>query len=522
MNHPMKIGYNSFDSDCLSGSPTFDYAALQGGVDYMVCHFDSYLYRFEDACRNAAAVAARIKELGLDFIANFEFQNFRLDTVGPDGYDWANRPDGSHRLRLDRRYIESLGSAGNLAGIEYDEFEHTVINRNLSILLGAKKDVPVFADEPCGGRDECSPSVAAHDRLKRLLAGYVSELRASGAPALCGEHVFPVLFHLFAENGIIPNFKSQKESYSNIQFSIAAGAALQYGTPLYNCVDLWHKNTNPGHSPEEMYSNLVFAFLAGIDRVYVESVHAFFDSPAPGGSPDGGNAPVYNEYGRAFTRFATEYRGKEREWSFRDYRPKIGIIHMDDTFWGQGPFKFMWKPMLYGDPAVRPTRRNAEYIRAIRLISHKDSQKRSLGWDRIWPTSLMKHRSFASVNSLAVFDENVTKERLECLELLFLTGDSISQGTMNAVISLVRDGGLTVVCPKRFAPPEISNGVKGRYSEVRYGKGLFIVTDRLDSPRLKYRLTPFLGKKGEMTLRFADREFRMKISPNGETFEVIE
>ena len=49
---------------------------------------------------------------------------------------------------------------------------------------------------------------------------------------------------------MIPNFKSMKESCTNLTFAVAAGAALEYGTELWTCVDLWYRQSFPGHSAE--------------------------------------------------------------------------------------------------------------------------------------------------------------------------------------------------------------------------------------------------------------------------------
>ena len=92
-------------------------------------------------------------------------------------------------------------------GVMYDEFEHVIINRNLSLALDSKYNIDKPTFKLCENNDVLSQS----DLLDEQLDKYATELKDKGAKTLSGEHVFPVLFHKFAKAGIIPNFKSQKE-----------------------------------------------------------------------------------------------------------------------------------------------------------------------------------------------------------------------------------------------------------------------------------------------------------------------
>ena len=505
MDKTMKIGFNTFDGDVLEARPSFTLPAESGkGVDFVLCHFDPQRFPLAQATESAEQAAAILKEKGIDFIANFEFQNFdRVSNYGD--YDWANRPDGTHRLNLPKEYVQALASAGNLIGVMHDEFEHAIINRNLSIILDTKGKIKLSVFP----LSESSDPKAQADLLDRQLKEYADDVKAKGAKLFTGEHVFPVFYHKFARSGIIPNFKSQKECWSNLQFATAAGAALQYGTPLFNCVDLWFMNTNPGHSPNEMYHNLVFAYYAGVDRVYVESAHCFTD----------GEPATLNAYGEKFAQFSAEYRGKQRDYDIADYRPEIGIIRFDDSFWGQGD-PVMWRYMLFGNQEIKPTKESKEWIRAFRLITHGESGRNTFCWDKVAPSMLKKHRSFATMNSAAVFDENADKSSLSSLKLCFLCGSYISEETLKAVAELVRENGLTVVAPARFAP---SPAEKKAFRVIPDGKGKWIVCDDLSDGRLKKELAPFLGNKGEIRLTFAgDKEIRLKISEDGEAFTVMQ
>ena len=505
MNKPLQIGFNTFDSHVLNRDPDV-LLPLKNGVDYIFCHFNPDRRGFSSDIEMAAETAKIIKELGYSFVANFEFQNFDPAT-NQEGYEWANRPDGTHLLDINPAFLEALGSQENLLAVAYDEFEHVIINRNISLWLSSKGKLDLAAFPQLNTRDAFRQGEALQAQLK----AYADHLKSIGAPAVAGEHVWPVLHHHFARAGVIPNFKSQKELVSNIHFAVAAGAALEYGTPLWNCVDLWHKMTFPGHTPEEMYHNLVFASLAGVDRVYVEASNAFVED-------DGAGRKKLNAYGENFVRFTGEYKGKARGYNVQDYRPEIGIIRYDDTFWGQN---LVWDRGLFGNKKIRPDARNREWLHIIKTITHDETFSTGFTWGRIAPSALTPHRSFVSMNALAVFDDRVKKETLESLKLCFLCGVRISPETLAAVDALVRENGLTVVCPKRYAPARYRSILTKNYTELACGSGYYIVTDDFSSSRLKNRIAPFLGNKGEIRLPFGETEVRLQIDKKGETFTQI-
>ena len=506
-NKPLLIGYHTNINRGFDKRPDFDYPAKNGkGVDFILCHFDPGRESLKEQCKKAEDGAKLLKELGVDFIANFEEQNFQYDCVTQDGYDWALHSEGVHRLCVPKEYIDALNSEDNCLGVMYDEFEHVIINRNTSLKLASKGkiDLPVFTTS---GKTDFKTQ---YNLLSKQLKEYADDIKQKGAKTLSGEHVFPVMFHLFAKNGIIPNFKSQKESVSNVQFAIAAGAALQYKTELWNCVDMWYRLTFPGHSTQEMKSNLIFSYLAGVDRVYVESSSCFFDK-----------GEICNEKGKAFSDFCNEYKGKERGYNVLDYKPETAIIRCDDTYWGQGGIVPLWRNILFGNPELKPDKKAKEYIKALHTLTHREVPKSSLSWGSVRPSSLKKHRSFVSMNGVAVFDETVSGDVLSSLKLCFLSGYYISEETFENIKKLVNENGLTAVVPKRFVPEHIKNKINGSYCEIKDGNGVWIVTENFASKKLGKRLEKFTGKKGEMTYRFGEKTVKMKIAKNGETFDII-
>lgn len=503
----MLIGFNTNAGRVLSDDPQYILPLKSGkGVDFLVVHEDVTNMTVKDACGFAEKTAEKLDSAKVRYVANFESQNFNYDCKAPDGFDWANHADGTHRLEFPEEFVRSLASRGNLLGVMYDEFEHVIANRNVSVFMGTKykKDPPAFVTT--GKKDILDQA----DFLDEQLQAYAERTKRGGAELLLGEHAFPVLFHAFARTGLTPNFKSQKESISNVQFACAAGAALQYGTKLWNCVDCWHMLTNPGHSAEEMYNNLVFAYHAGVDAVYVESAGVFTEK-------DKNGREVLNAHGKAFAKFSGEYRNKDRSYNILDYTPEIGIIRMDDTYWGQGRTKHFWRNMLFANPMIKVDHRAKEAVEAMNLITRGATGTGGLTQSRIEVRSLFPHRSFAGMNGAAVFDDRVKKETLKSLKLCFLCGYRISAETYKAVNELVKENGLTVVTPTRFAPADIAIKCTGKLSEIKDGKGTWIVTDDLTSPALKRRLRPFLGKKNEITLSFGEKTVRLKVSRDGNT-----
>ncbi len=501
MDNTFRLGYY----ECEKEKEIRERMLTDSGADFVICPFEDNKRSAAEFAEDAKKLAEHYHEAGLHFLARAESSNWREHSVGPDGHDWYNCGKDAHRLNYPPELIRTLSSVPECLGLMHDEMEHAFINRNLSITLASKFKKRLLFFPLCKTKDVKE----AEKYYEELFRSYAEAFLKNGSPRFMGEHVFPVLYHLFARVGITPCYKQQKESYSNLQAIIAGGAALQYNTELWTCIDMWYRLKYPGHSPKELESNLLFSYLIGNDYSFVESGNTFFDKDK--------NPTEYNDYGKVFINFAKEYAGKDRGYSIRDYRPRIGIIRLDDTYWGQGD-PLVWQPVLFGNPQIKPDRRAKEWIRALHLITFGETSKHGLTWDRIGIWSMRKHRSFCSMNSPAVFDQYVGKKPLESLELCFLCGYHVSNETMKAVSELVKENALTVVTPKRLAPEYIKAKAKlFSQSEIQDGKGRWIVTDNPCSRFVKKRVLHILGKKGEISLRFKDRELTMQISADGET-----
>ncbi|HHU84779.1 MAG TPA: hypothetical protein GXZ23_06380 [Clostridiales bacterium] len=510
INKRLKIGFNTNDLRVLSKDEEFAVIATAAkDLDFIVCHTDN-ITDLDTAIKRAKEIAEITDKYKLKFVANFEWQNFNHGKDLTGSYLNVNHADGTHRLEVHPDFVKALNSKNTLIGLMYDEFEHTIINRNISIAMESrfKTDLPVFPVP------DTKDPIEQGEILETQLNEYIENAKVKhGDMLFLGEHVFPVLYHKFATSGITPNFKSQKEGISNIQFSIAAGATLQYNKPLFNCVDMWFMLKHPGHDANEMYNNLKFAYYAGVNYVYVETSNPFFDKT--------GETKHLNENGRAFIRFANEYANNERDYDIQDYHPEIAIIRMDDTYWGQGSVPLPWRNNLFGNDKVKPDYKAKEWLEVFHLLSHGEVPKSSFTWNRINIQALRKHHSFCTLNSTVVFDDKVKKEQLESVKLAFLCGYRISADTLKAVTEMVKDKGMVVVTSKRFAPDYILSQVKGKYCEIIDGKGKWIITDSFSSNKLKKALETYLGKKGEIRLTFKDREIKFNISKDKNSITII-
>ncbi len=501
MNEKFFIGYDAWHSDISEQNSKAQFLK-DSHTDFAVINYTPSK-PVTDECECIKEFRNKIAMYDVDYVINNEFSNVTDYKISDDGHDWCNTADGCHRLNLPDIFLKTLAEDEHFLGIMYDEMEHVIINRNLTLTLNRKARNNLLAFPVTDSDDIKEQGTLLRKQIKEFTSTYFK----NGVNNFAGEHVFPVLFHTFASAGIIPNFKSQKESYSNVQFAIAAGAALEYNLPLWTCVDLWFRLTYPGHSPKEMYHNMLFSYLVGAERCYVEGAGAFFTDGKP------------NEYAETYKKFSLECK-RNRPYSVKDYNPEIGIIKFDDSYWGQCD-PVAWKKILLANKKIKPDKTAREFTNIFNLITHGETCKNGLSWSRISPWSIRKHKSFCSMNSVAVFDDAVTKNKLSSLKLCFLCGYHISENTLSSIGELVEENGLTVVTTKRFLPEKMQHKLKGNYCEISDGKGKWIVTKSFLSVKVKLAVKQFTGNKGEMRFTFDGKTVKMKISEDGESFKVI-
>ena len=149
--------------------------------------------------------------------------------------------------------------------------------------------------------------------------------------------------------------------------------------------------------------------------------------------------------------------------------------------------------MLFGNPELRATPESGEWIKAI-ILTHGTVRPDTLSWGR-WDLTLgQEHRSFASAKGLVVYDENANYEQLKTAGLIFLCGCYISDETLAAVQTLVKEGA-TAVTSARFAPPCAGIPGEGAAAETADGTGRWL------SPRIWLR-------RGQAPCRHQERPMR--------------
>lgn len=496
------------------------------GVDFVVYHYERPIGTIDDEIKRMKLLGSSFNDYGLKVVVNVELGNFSLDVTDADGHNWVNRPNGLHLFKFPEQVLKSLNNSPAVWGVQYDELEHSQITRNLSITLQNPGIEKVSLAETTG-LDFKAADRAVYEGAKSL----VEECHGFGTGYVLSEHVWPVLFHNFARAGITPVYKQMKENWSNVWAACAMGASLQYNTELWACIDFWNYNKFPGHSAQELWGNLLFAYWSGVDKAYVESIGSqIYELTDCGGIE-------LKDRGKAFNHFAKKYLpNNPRPYTFRDFEPEIAIIRFDDTAWGQGKdiyctvdlnngtekMNLYWKDWLFGAYDLGTSPESEEWIKAWHTITHGMVKEESLSWNAANYYKGFPHRSFAPVNSPVVFDNTVTKENLRTVKLAFLCGLFISKRTKSDVGSLVKENGLVVVTSRRFAPTGIAEQYTSGTKEFEDGKGKWIITDNMAGDDLKKLVKRWLGKDSEMVYKFrGDRKVTMKISPDGNELEII-
>ncbi len=506
----------------------FNPAAMDAlGVDFVVYHYRGPKGTIEDEAKKMERLVNSFSEKGLKVVVNVESGNWSLDMASKEGHNWVMQPNKLHLFKFPPEVIKSLAKSPALWGILYDELEHSQITRNLTITL-RNPGLEMVSLAETTGMDFKSADKAVYEGAKSL----ADECKGYGAAKVLTEHVWPVLFNNFARAGMTPAYKQMKENWSNVWAACAMGACLQYNSELWSCIDLWNHNTFPGHSAKELWGNLLFAYWAGVDKAYVESIgnhtYEIVDN----------ERVKLKERGEALSNFAKKYLPENpRPYTFRDFEPEIAIIRFDDTEWGQGKnvycdvdydnkdnhkkLRLYWKDWLFGAYDLNTSPASEEWIKAWHTITHGMVKKESLSWNAGNYYEGMPHRSFAPVNSPVVFDDNVTKEHLKTVKLAFLCGLFISKNTMEGITSLVKKNGMIAVSSQRFAPKKFVAEYTGGTKEFRVGKGKWIITDDMAGDELKKVVKPLLGKEDEIVYKFrGNRVVTMKISSDGNELKI--
>jgi hypothetical protein len=495
------------------------------GVEFAVWHYHTRNSTVQEGAQRMDRLVQALRKQNIKGIVNVEEGNFNLKVAGADGVSFIRKSENTHLYQFPDEILKSLSAPDVVWGIQYDELEHSQITRNMSISIDHPDKELACLVETTGMNFK-----EADSAVQQSASELYKSINRFGIPNVYTEHVWPVLFHNFAKAGLTPVYKQMKEGWSNVWAAAAMGAAIQYDKELWACLDFWHGSKYPGHTPESMASNFLFAYWAGVDKAYVESMgkHTY--------NLDQNGRVNLLASGRAFSQFAKEYVPKhQRNYSFRDYDPEIAIIRFDDTEWGQGEdvyttvkstrsgsvqSRLYWKDFLFGAYNLKTSPESEEWIRAWHSITHGVTNKKSLSWNAANLYQGQKYRCFAPANSPVVFDHEVKAVHLENVKLTFLCGLYMRENTLSSVNRLVREG-MVVVTSSRFAPAHIKKKYKRGTVVFADGKGKWIVTDDMASQEVRTHIKPYIGNENQIAMRFkSDRKIVFDILPNGTELKV--
>ena len=241
----------------------------------------------------------------------------------------------------------------NFMGFILDELDHMQINAHWPVInyygynhahyLAETEDLDVF-----------SARKKVFEALRKR-----NEACTIGTKTAIGEFLFPVMQHTAAGAGLNIAPKILKETCGPVMLAVALGAARQYGLEFWIDVDYWWHNEAIGHSLERFESALKLAYWSGADKIYVEG----------GGSYSGGH-PLADQIENVYINFLLNYvPAHQRPYTWRDFHPRIGIIHFDDTcFDNRQAYLGEFPGPLYGHVPASPV--NTEWLNIWSLLSH--------------------------------------------------------------------------------------------------------------------------------------------------------
>jgi len=328
---------------------------------------------------------------------------------------------------------QQLKKRTGFLGFMLDEADHMQINAHWPVI-----DYYGYNDKHYLAETESLELFTAQKEVFQSLERYNAACMVAGKPSAT-EHLFPVMMHTAARAGLTISPKILKETCGPIMLAVAMGAARQYGVSFWVDVDYWWHNETIGHSVERFRSALLLAYWSGADQIYVE-----------GGAAFSNNHPVGRDIEAAYKDFLRSYLPSHpRPYTWRDFQPQIAIVRFDDTCFDERQ-KYLgeFPGPLYGH--IPAGAENAEWLNIWSLLSHGFVRTDSASHQ--WEARRFGSRTlFVPLHNVAVYDHEVRYETMAGLNLIFLTGITISERTFAAVQRCVTEGA-TCVLPPRLAP----------------------------------------------------------------------
>lgn len=465
-----------------------------------------------------------MREHHLEYSVNVEYANWVSRGEITPGVDEFEHPGGVHRWDLRLDWLAAVLPPARpappaLAAITYDECEHMLLSNNKY----ANSPTNDF-DRPFLVNTHGLPLTTAYDRLVAEAARVRVE-HYRNRVRLQTEQVWPDLFHIFARAGWTITPKLLKENLSSVVMSIALGAAIQYqeaGTAFWASPDLWNLGSYPGHSPAALRSALLMAYWLGAETIYVENLDFHQWKPrhplaAPTGSLLAWTDREHYEvtpHGRGVREFYREYVPQHpRTIRWQDYEPRVAIIRLPDGGWGQPNDKVASRNRLLGNRDQPLDAVGAEWLYVWPLLTHGAARRGAISSANgdVYPKAIEEF--FVPIDSVAVFDHEVTAPRLANVELLIVCGHALSAPAFRAVRDRVAAGAACVIA-RRLYQQHASSNLPGDW----------LVVDDFKDPQIAKKLSPFLGPPDAARFRFKHHvvEFRKGNAPDSITVCVTE
>jgi hypothetical protein len=507
--------------------PVFLKAIKDLGATFMICQFtpkrDTMVAGWPAGPHEVdyRDFAAACRQAGLTFFANEEITNYSEEGkfLDANGHDILAHPDGTHRWDITGELLGRLAKLPEFRGVVYDELEHGQMRRDRNT-NGGSDSRSTGRVHPYFAATDGMTLEQAYDAVYRSAKAVADNYRCAGVTPMT-EDVFPVMLHTFARAGFDPNVKFLKEGIDPVYAAIALGAAKQYGREFCVAPDLWGLPSFlanppnrlgpsfPGHPPEELRASLLYAYWIGAARITVEDVQGFIKRKGDDGS-------VWYEptaYGKVYRWFVKEYvPAHPRPYCFRDVRPEVAIVRLDDSCWGQSA---SWLPdSLYGAANLKTTPETAAWFGIWNVLTHGQTRPEGLSFHNSGYQGL-PHDFFCPLRGAVVYDHLAGAKELNGVKAVFLTGVKISPPTLEAVRAFVRGGGVCVALAS-LAPAELA----GKSGEVADGSGRWVLVEDFCSPEARKAVAPFLGKPDEISYRIGERILSVKRGESGNSIRI--
>ncbi|MHC4443508.1 MAG: hypothetical protein ACYTA5_12990 [Planctomycetota bacterium] len=487
---PVRFGF-----DDAGGPPDLDTLPQAGEVvKELGCNLWVHHLHFKPQIAENIKTVRRVDDWcgkhGLKWMCSLEGANWRQNFIDEKGRDWYNREDSRHFELLAPEVLEAMGKCKNFLGVMYDEAAHMQNCRNR--VAGKKEFWKPYMYNP------------DNDRLEDANKGFteaargVARIYGNYGIRLYTEQAFPVMFHGFARAGFTAGPKVLKESWSPVYLACAMGAAIQYGTQLWVCADLWFIGDYPGHSPEGYRSALLLAYHMGADSIYTENIA--FQGTKDTGSLVKGIKGDYKltEHGKITKWFSHDYMpAHPRNYHFSQLRPRVAIIRQEDGDWGQKPG--CWPgARLFGHAKWKTNETTDAWLKIWHLLTRGVVPVEGMSW---W-TGYYKlpYQVFCPMEGVVVFDHTVGLKHLKGVEVIFLTGLGVSSVTLKAVERCVANGATCVALP-HLVPKRI-NKITGSDGKLTEGKGSWVVTKDFLAEHVRQNVRHVLPKKDIIRYRF--------------------